>query len=126
MVIEKHKWWKYYLRRYSNMLRKKNEKYAFHENKRQKRVVFELEDWVWIYIRQVRFLTQKRFKLISRGDKPFQIIEKINDNASKVELSGEYGISVIFNLSNLYLFDVGDDSRKKSFEKRGNDAILLL
>jgi len=74
----------------------------------------------------VRFFIQKRSKLILRGDKPFQIIEKINDNASKVELSGEYGISAIFNLSNVFLFDVGDYSRKNSFEKRGNDAILLI
>jgi hypothetical protein len=45
----------------------------------------------------------------------------INDNASKVDLSGEYGVSATFNVSDLTLFDVGDDSRSNPFEERGDD-----
>jgi hypothetical protein len=37
-------------------------------------------------------------------------------------LPGEYGDSVIFNVSDLTLFDVGDDSRSNHFEERGDDA----
>jgi hypothetical protein len=61
--------------------------------------------------------------LIPRGDGPFQIIERINDNAYKMDLPGEYDVSVTFNVAELSLFDVGDDSRLNSFEERGDDAI---
>jgi len=33
----------------------------------------------------------------------------------------EYGVSATFNVSDLTLFDVGDDSRSNPFEKRGDD-----
>jgi hypothetical protein len=58
-----------------------------------------------------------------RGDGPYQIIERINDNAYKVDLPGEYGVSDTFNISNLFLFDVGDDSRLNPFEEKRDDAI---
>ena len=58
-----------------------------------------------------------------RGDGPFQIIEMINDNAYKVNLPGEYCVSTIFNVPDLSLFNVGDDSKLNSFEERGYDAI---
>jgi hypothetical protein len=33
-----------------------------------------------------------------RGDDPFKIIEMINDNVYKVDMPGEYGVSVTFNV----------------------------
>ena len=39
----------------------------------------------------------------------------------KVDLPGEYGVSATFNVSDLTLFDVGDDSRSNPFEERGDD-----
>jgi hypothetical protein len=50
----------------------------------------------------------------------------INDNAYKVDLPGEYGVRATFNVANLSLFNVGDDSRSNSFEERGDDAIPAL
>ena len=32
-----------------------------------------------------------------KGDKPFRILERINDNAYKLELLGEYGVSATFH-----------------------------
>ena len=58
-----------------------------------------------------------------RGDGPFQIIERINDNAYKVDLPGEYNVSATFNVSDLSLFDVGSDSRTNPFEEGGDDMI---
>jgi hypothetical protein len=52
---------------------------------------------------------------------PFQILERINDNAYKVDLLGEYDVSATFNVFYLTLFDIGDDSRSNPFEKRGDD-----
>jgi hypothetical protein len=42
------------------------------------------------------------------GDGPFQILEKLNDNAYKVNLPSDYNVSVTFNIFYLFLFDVGD------------------
>jgi len=89
-------------------------------------VRFEQGDWVWVHMRKKRFPEQRRSKLMPRVDGPFQIIEMINDNAYKVDLPGEYGVSATFNVVDLSLFDVGDDSRSNSFEERGDDAIPAL
>jgi hypothetical protein len=68
-----------------------------------------------------RFPAHRKSKLQLRGDEPFQILERINDNAYKVDLSGEYGVSATFNVSNLTLFDVSNGSRSNHFEERGDD-----
>ena len=64
-----------------------------------------------------------RYQLFDRVNGNFQIIEKINDNAYKVDLSNKYGVSATFNVSDLSLFDVGDDSKSNSFEEIGDDVI---
>jgi hypothetical protein len=43
----------------------------------------------------------RKSKLIPRADGPFKIIEKINDNAYKLELPPEFGVSPNFNISDL-------------------------
>jgi hypothetical protein len=53
-----------------------------------------------------------------RGDGPFQIIKRINDNAYKIDLSGEYSVSATFNISYLFLFDVSDDLCTNPFKER--------
>jgi hypothetical protein len=58
-----------------------------------------------------------------RTDGSFQILERINDNTYKVDLLSEYDVSATFNVSNLFLFYVGEDSRSNSFEERRDDAI---
>ncbi|XP_035541481.1 uncharacterized protein LOC118344569, partial [Juglans regia] len=78
-------------------------------------------NWVWVHMRKERFPAHRRTKLHPRGDGPFQILEKINDNAYKVDLPGEYKVSATFNVSDLSPFDVGEDSRSNPFEERGND-----
>uniref|UniRef100_A0A2N9IIS4 Reverse transcriptase RNase H-like domain-containing protein n=1 Tax=Fagus sylvatica TaxID=28930 RepID=A0A2N9IIS4_FAGSY len=68
------------------------------------------------------FPARRRSKLHPRGDGPFQILEKIKDNAYKVDLPSEYKVSATFNVSDLSPFDVGDDSWSNPFEERGNDG----
>jgi hypothetical protein len=63
-------------------------------------------------MRKERFSAHGKSNLQPRGDEPFQILERINENAYKVDLLGEYGVSAIFNVFDLTLFDVGDDSRE--------------
>jgi hypothetical protein len=47
---------------------------------------------------------------------------RINNNAYKLDLPGEYNISATFNVYDLSPFDVGDDSRTNPFEEKGNDG----
>ena len=75
-------------------------------------------------MRKERFPVRRRSKLRLRGDGPFHVLERINDNAYKLELPGEYNISATYNVSDLSPFDVGDDSRMNPFEERGNDENL--
>ena len=82
---------------------------------------FEPDDWVWVHLPKERFPQQRKSKLLPRGDGPFQILERINDNAYKVDLPGEYQVSATFNVADLSLFDA--DSRTNPFEERGNDAV---
>jgi hypothetical protein len=102
-------------------IEKKNEQYANKANKGCRQVIFEPGDWVWVHMRKERFPACWRSKLHPRGDGPFQVLERINDNAYKLDLPGEYNISATFNVSDFSLFDVGDDSRSNPFEERGND-----
>ena len=43
-----------------------------------------------------------------------------------MDLPSEYGVSVTFNVTDLSLFDVGDDSSSNPIEERGDDAIQAL
>ena len=63
----------------------------------------------------------KAFQVASKGDGPFQVIARINDNVYKLDLSGEYNVSATFNIFDLSPFDVGEDSRMNPFEEREND-----
>ncbi|XP_052197121.1 uncharacterized protein LOC127804307 [Diospyros lotus] len=83
--------------------------------------VNEKANWVWVHMRKERFPAQRKSKLAPRGDGPFQVLERINDNAYKIDLPGEYNISATFNVSDLSPFDAGEDSRTNPFEERGND-----
>ena len=58
------------------------------------------------------------------GDGLFQeVLERINDNAYKLDLPGEYGVSATFNVANLSPFAAGDglDLRTNHFQEEGND-----
>jgi hypothetical protein len=85
----------------------KNERVASQAKQGRRRVIFEPGDWVWVHMRKERFPAHRNTKLHPRGDGPFQILEKINDNAHKVDLPGEYKVSATFTVSDLSPFDVG-------------------
>jgi hypothetical protein len=72
-------------------------------------------------MRKERFPAKRRSKLLPRGDGPFQVLERINDNAYKLDLLGEYTVSATFNVTDLSPFDVGDDLRANPFQE-GNDG----
>ena len=76
------------------------------------------------FLHKERFPAQRRSKLLPKGDSPFQVLERINDNAYKLDLLGEYNASTIFNVTNLSPFDVGDNLRTNPFQDEGNDGRM--
>ena len=56
-----------------------------------------------------------------REDGPFQIVERTNNNAYRLELLGENNVSSTFNISDLTLFCISDDSRKNLLKKWANN-----
>ena len=101
-------------------IEKKNEQYATKANKDRRQVLFEPSDWVLVHMRKERFPGHRQSKLHPRGDGPFQVLKRINDNAYKLDLPDEYNISATFNVSDLSPFDVCDNSRTNPVEERGN------
>jgi hypothetical protein len=84
-----------------HQIAQKNEKFAFQAKKGRRHVIFQPGDWVWVHMRKERFPTHRRTKLHPRGDGPFQILEKIIDNAYEVDLRSEYNVSATFNVSDI-------------------------
>ncbi|XP_068466680.1 uncharacterized protein [Phaseolus vulgaris] len=80
-------------------VQEKGEGYSKQVNKGRKKVIFEPGDWVWVHMRKERFPEQRKSKLQPRGDGPFQVLEKINDNAYKIDLPSKYNVSNTFNVS---------------------------
>nr|GEV20447.1 hypothetical protein [Tanacetum cinerariifolium] len=83
-------------------------------------------DLVWIHLRKEHFSTGRFGKLKPRGDGPFRVLKKINDNAFKIELPGHYNVSATFNVADLspYKGDSDDepDSWSSLFQDREDDA----
>jgi len=101
-----------------------NGQYTFKAKKRRKEMDLNQEIGIGSIWGKRDFMLKDDLSWCREGDGPFQIIEQINDNAYKVELLGKYSISATFNISNISLFDVGDNSRANIFEERANYVIL--
>nr|GEU71586.1 RNA-directed DNA polymerase [Tanacetum cinerariifolium] len=103
-----------------------NKQYKEHVDKRQKQVLYLEGDLIWIHLRKERFLAGCFGKLKPRGDGPFRILKKINNNAYKIEFPGHYNASATFNVADLlpYKGDSDDelDSWSSLFPEGDDDA----
>nr|KYP32999.1 hypothetical protein KK1_046208 [Cajanus cajan] len=88
--------------------------------KLHERVVFNEGDWVWLHLRKERFPSKRKSKLRPRGDGPFQVLKKINNNAYVLDLPSEYRVSPNFNISDLSLFTGVADQEEDSLDLRSN------
>jgi len=77
-------------------------------------------------MRKERFPTQRKSKLAPTRDGPFQVIQRINDNAYKIDLLGKYSVSDTLNVVDLSPYDAVEDSRPNPFEERGDDKTQEL
>jgi hypothetical protein len=86
----------------------KNKQYAFKANKERKKGLSlnRVIGFGYIYTKGV-FLNIRDLWWCTRGDGLFQTLERINDKSYKVDLSGEYDVSVTCNISDFSLFDAG-------------------
>lgn len=82
---------------------------------------------MWLHMRPERFPEARKSKLSPRGTGPFRVLEKINDNAYKLDLPGEFKISHTFNVSDLSPFLADDDVlRPEPFQEGGNDEAIQV
>ena len=106
-------------------IEKSNSSYSTQANKHRRPQVFQPGDLVWIHLRKERFPAQRKTKLMPRADGPYEILERINDNAYKVDLPGDYGVSATFNVADLRpYFDEQylEDLRANSSSQGENDG----
>ena len=59
-----------------------------------------------------------------RRDGSFRIFEGVN--AYKVNLQGKYLDSAIFKVSDIFLFNIDDDSMSNFFEEREHDTVQAM
>ena len=101
-----------------------NAKYKLLGYKGRKHVVFAPGDLVWLHLRKDMFPELRKSKLMPRVDGPFKVLDKINDNAYKLELPVEFGVSPTFNIADLKPYLGEDDelpSRTTSVQEGEDD-----
>jgi hypothetical protein len=92
-----------------------------------KEVKLEPGDLVWLHLRKERFPDLRKFKLMSHADGHLKILEKINNNAYKLELPLEFGVSPTFNISDLQPYLIEEDdvpSRMMSIQEGKDDEDI--
>jgi hypothetical protein len=104
-------------------IEKMNEKYHIAASKGRKEVKHKPGDLVWLHLRKERFPELRKSKLMSRAAGPFKILTKINDNAYKLELPPEFGVSPSFNISDLrpYLGEKDEMPSRTTSMQEGED-----
>ena len=105
-------------------IQKQNLRYKAQRDKHRRQQTFKVGDLVWIHLRKERFPKQPNSKLSPRADGPFKVVQKINNNAYKVELPGAYGVSATFNVADISPYfedDAEFDSRASPVQPGEND-----
>jgi hypothetical protein len=78
-------------------------------------------------LRKERFPELRKSKLMSHATGPFKILAKVNDNAYKLELPPEFGVSPSFNILDLRPYFREEDempSRTTSMQEGEDDEDI--
>ncbi|GAV87456.1 hypothetical protein CFOL_v3_30882 [Cephalotus follicularis] len=82
-------------------IEKANDAYKSKANKHRRKTEFQQGDLLWVNLRKERFPSKRKSKLAPRADGPFEVVERVGDNAYKIKLLGDYGVSTTFNIGDL-------------------------
>ena len=84
---------------------------------------FEPGDLVWLHLRKERFPDLRKSKLMPRADGPFKVLAKINENAYKIDLPADFGVSPTFNVADLkpYLGEEDELESRTTQMQKGED-----
>ncbi|KAK1602073.1 hypothetical protein QYE76_017116 [Lolium multiflorum] len=92
-------------------------------NAKKKERVFEEGDLVWIHLRKERFPQERNSKLKPRGDGPFKVLKRINNNAYVIDIpTSKYLVSNTFNVSDLSPYH-GDEEEQESRTTLSQDPV---
>jgi hypothetical protein len=86
-----------------------NAKYKISGDKGRKQLDFAPGDLVWLHLRKEQFPDLRKSKLMPRADGPFKVLEKINENAYKLDLPVDFGVSPTFSIADLKPYLEEDD-----------------
>jgi hypothetical protein len=104
-----------------------NTKYKISGDKGRSQLDFAPGDLVWLHLRKKWFPDLRKSKLMPRANGPFKVIEKINENAYKLDLPTDFGVSPIFNIIDLklYLAEEGElESRTTQIQEGEEDVDI--
>jgi len=109
-------------------IEKSKQSYHAQANKHKKKVIFKPRDLVWINLPKERFPSKRKGKLMPRANGPFEVLENINENAYKVDLSGNYGVLTTFSVANMsqYFDDGYLTDLRANFSQGENDTGLSI
>ncbi|KAK1653346.1 hypothetical protein QYE76_071151 [Lolium multiflorum] len=83
-------------------------------NAKKKERIFQEGDLIWIHLRKERFPHERNSKLKPRGDGPFKVLKRINNNAYIIDIpTSKYLVSNTFNVSDLSPYH-GDEEEHES------------
>jgi hypothetical protein len=104
-----------------------NAKYKCVGDKGRKQLILEPGDLVWLHLRKDRFPELRKSKLMPRADGPFKVLQRINENAYKLDLPADFGVSPTFNIADLKPYLGEDDeleSRTTQMQEREDDEDI--
>jgi hypothetical protein len=102
-----------------------NSKYKISGDKSRKQLDFDPGDLVWLHLRKERFPDLRKSKLMPRDDGPFKVLKKINENAYKLDLPADFGVSPTFNIVDLkpYLGEEDELESRMTQMQEGEDDV---
>ncbi|XP_071737894.1 uncharacterized protein [Rutidosis leptorrhynchoides] len=101
---------------------KTNQQYKAKANQYRKQPTFVPGDLVWIHLRKERFPAKRKNKLMPRAEGPFKVLEKVGDNAYKVELPRDTAVESTFNVGDLMPY-LEDDNLENLSQHRDADKL---